>query len=370
MFCSRLKKELAQVKDENASLRSEITRLRNDLGRSENDAGTLQSEVTDLRSKLNFYQGMFGNLSSFGKSLDGISRSFFVLTDTLNKEKELARSVALESDSNREAFEKITGDLKSMVGKTRDIASNVDNLNQRASQVGNIVQLIKDIADQTNLLALNAAIEAARAGEQGRGFAVVADEVRLLAVRTTKATVEITDLINSIQTEIQQARVTMEKAAKDTDQYSSESELAVRGMKLLLSLSQQIDSGIANAALLSNIELANLEELGVKLAVYKVFMGVSRIRPDELPDYTACRLGQWYYKGEGKSHFSKLPGYREMETPHKTVHIKAKEAVQLYYDHNYEDALSAMTEMEQANLSVMSGMELMLWDQEGFKKTA
>ena len=107
--------------------------------------------------------------------------------------------------------------IRGVAESTRDTAEKIENLGRSSEQIGAIIGVIDDIADQTNLLALNAAIEAARAGEQGRGFAVVADEVRKLAERTTKATKEVASMIQTIQDETKKAVTAMKTGISKVD---------------------------------------------------------------------------------------------------------------------------------------------------------
>ncbi|MBJ6726686.1 methyl-accepting chemotaxis protein [Geomonas sp. Red875] len=129
--------------------------------------------------------------------------------------------------------------MTNIATKVQESAKTVESLGSRSKQIGEISSTIEEIADQTNLLALNAAIEAARAGEQGRGFAVVADEVRALAERTSRATREITQMIAMIQAETNGAVAVMEAGV---DQVSSGTTEAARSGEALQTILQQIDS--------------------------------------------------------------------------------------------------------------------------------
>ena len=133
-----------------------------------------------------------------------------------------ARLASNSANNGAQIVEKTVSVMGQIATKVQESARTVESLVERSDQIGAIISTIEDIADQTNLLALNAAIEAARAGEQGRGFAVVADEVRALAERTTRATKEIGEMIKAIQRETKGAVEAMDLGVQQVNVGTSE----------------------------------------------------------------------------------------------------------------------------------------------------
>ena len=119
----------------------------------------------------------------------------------------------------------------------------------------------------------------------------------------------------------------------------------------------QMELASSASALRSFVEAAKIDHLLLKFDVYKAFFGLGRIGPNDVPDQTACRLGRWYHQGDGHACYSKLPGYRELDTPHGAMHRAAREALEALRGGDPLRGAEAIGRMETASTGVIDGLE-------------
>jgi len=238
MISQSLKDALSSIK----SLIAKSKTISSSLASSSEELSATTEEISrNLKSQTE-------RASQIASAAEEMSQTVVDIAKNASNIAEVSVTTAGVAKEGKDMTIKTANEIKVIEGAISKLSEVINILGDRSRQIGEIVTVIKDIADQTNLLALNAAIEAARAGEQGRGFAVVADEVRKLAERTAKATDEIAEMIRGIQSEVDVAEGSMEDATKKVASGVELSQKAANILGQILGKAQELQSMIQQIA--------------------------------------------------------------------------------------------------------------------------
>lgn len=237
--------------------------------------------------------------------------------------------------------------LSELMTEVTNSGNSLDVLKINATDISQFVITINSVSDQTNLLALNAAIEAARAGEHGRGFAVVADEVRKLAQNASVAASQIQLEVSNITDNTLRCDQSATLIEKNCTALSEKIGELVGIVTSLVNKSQQLYSLVESIYSSIFLRLVQLDHVVWKANIYQR-VHKHDFNDSGVADHHQCRLGKWYYAGRGKQLFSNCISYKELETPHASVHSEGRLALQAFNNGDNDKGMHHLALMENA----------------------
>jgi len=314
-----------------------------------------EQALSQESEKEKLYHLLLDGAETVGKIRDAVANSY----NDLDKERQnIVESISI-FDQIHVLMSSIANSLVKIKSKTRDAGISVNSLSESGHTIEKFVSQIQTISDQTNLLALNAAIEAARAGEQGRGFAVVADEVRALAQKSAVASSEITQIVSVISEKTGQTQAQIEDSEHSANALFDETENVQTIINEITDISKNMFTVIEHSTHLSFLQTVKLDHVTWKSEIYRAVWGLSNKTAADFHDHRKCQLGQWYYHGKGLN-YKNVQAFRELEKPHTDVHksgILAIESARIGDSKAINEALTLMESSSNRVIELLSELE-------------